>query len=49
MRTAESVMLTCWPPAPPERKVSMRMSSSLMSILISSSIWGKTKTDANEV
>ncbi len=25
MRTAESVILTCWPPAPPDRNVSMRM------------------------
>ena len=28
IRTAESVLLTCWPPAPDDRKVSMRMSLS---------------------
>ena len=27
MRTAESVVLTCWPPAPEERMVSILMSS----------------------
>ena len=26
MRTADSVLLTCWPPAPPERSVSIRRS-----------------------
>jgi hypothetical protein len=26
MRTADSVLLTCWPPAPPARMVSMRRS-----------------------
>jgi hypothetical protein len=30
-RTAESVLLTCWPPAPPERKVSTRRSLSTIS------------------
>ena len=30
MRTAESVVFTCCPPLPPERYVSMRMSSGLM-------------------
>src|SRR5215470_5867328 len=49
MRTAESVMLTCWPPAPEERKVSMRRSSGRISILISSSTCGYTKTEANDV
>ena len=34
MRTAESVMLTCWPPAPLERYVSTRRSLSLISISI---------------
>ena len=24
MRTADSVLLTCWPPAPPDLKVSIR-------------------------
>ena len=32
MRTAESVVLTCWPPRPPERYVSTRRSSGLISI-----------------
>ena len=31
MRTAESVLLMCWPPAPEARKVSMRRSAGLMS------------------
>ena len=30
MRTAESVLLTCWPPAPDARNVSMRMSAGLI-------------------
>ncbi|MGY3081777.1 hypothetical protein ACVWZZ_008185 [Bradyrhizobium sp. LM6.10] len=42
-------MLTCWPPAPPERMVSTRTSDSLMSILMLSSITGNTATDENEV
>ena len=29
-RTADSVLLTCWPPAPPERSVSIRRSASLI-------------------
>ena len=32
MRIAESVLLTCWPPAPEERNVSMRRSAGLISI-----------------
>ena len=28
-RTADSVLLTCWPPAPPERIVSVRTSDSV--------------------
>ncbi len=32
MRTAESVVLTCWPPAPLARMVSMRISLAGMSI-----------------
>src|SRR3982074_3614674 len=43
-RTADSVLLTCWPPAPPERIVSVRTSASLMSILILSSTTGTTHT-----
>ena len=48
MRTAESVLLTCWPPAPPARIVSMRMSSGRISISISSAS-GSTATVAAEV
>ena len=40
MRTADSVLLTCWPPAPEERKVSTRRSLSWISISTSSSISG---------
>ena len=48
MRTAESVVLTDWPPGPPERKTSMRRS--LSSILMStSSASGSTATVAAEV
>src|SRR3989475_8037842 len=47
-RTALSVVLTLWPPGPPERKTSMR--KSLSSILTStSSASGKTATVAAEV
>ncbi len=48
MRTAESVLLTCWPPAPPARMVSMRISSGLMSMSMSSAS-GSTATVAAEV
>ncbi len=48
-RTADSVLLTCWPPAPPERIVSVRTSDSLMSILMLSSTTGKIATLENEV
>ena len=44
--TAESVLFTCCPPAPPARKVSIRKSSLLISISISSSIRGEQKTEA---
>ena len=47
-RTAESAVLTDWPPAPEERKTSHSMSSSLISTS-SSGIWGVTSTSANEV
>ena len=48
MRTAESVVLTDWPPGPDERKTSMRRSFS--SILTSnSSASGSTATVAAEV
>ena len=39
-RTAESVLLMCWPPAPEARKVSVRTSAGLMSISIESSTSG---------
>ena len=48
MRTAESVVLTCWPPAPDARMVSMRMSSGLISMSMSSAS-GSTATVAAEV
>ena len=48
MRTAESVVLTCWPPAPEARMVSMRMSSGRMSMSMSSTS-GSTATVAAEV
>ena len=48
MRTAESVVLTCCPPAPDARIVSMRMSSLRISISTSSAS-GSTATVAAEV
>ena len=48
MRTAESVLLTCWPPAPDARMVSMRMSSGRISMSTSSAS-GSTATVAAEV
>ena len=48
MRTAESVVLTCWPPAPDERIVSMRMSSLRISMSMSSAS-GSTATVAADV
>ncbi len=39
-RTADSVLLTCWPPAPPERMTSMRRSLSSISTLMVSSMSG---------
>ena len=48
-RTAESVVLMCWPPAPLARKVSVRTSAGLMSISIVSSTSGETKTLAKLV
>jgi hypothetical protein len=40
MRTAESVVFTCWPPAPEERNVSIRQSDSLISMSMRSSTTG---------
>ena len=46
MRTAESVLLTCWPPAPEDRYVSIRMSLSWTSI---SMVSGAVRSTANRV
>ena len=46
--TAESAVLTPWPPGPDERKTSSRRSSSLITTSTSSTS-GITETDANEV
>ena len=48
MRTPESVVLACWPPALEARVVSMRMSSGLISMSTSSAS-GSTATVAAEV
>ena len=48
-RTAESVLLTCCPPAPCDRNVSTRISSQLSSIGASSSGSGITSTSPNVV
>ena len=44
MRTAESVLLMCWPPAPEARKVSMRSSAGLSTTSPISSASGMTAT-----
>src|ERR1700735_1893092 len=49
MRTADSVLLTCWPPAPLERYTSVRRSAGLISMSMSSSISGEMNTEAKEV
>ena len=49
IRTAESVLFTCCPPAPEERYVSMRMSSSAISMAPASSSSGATITCAKLV
>jgi len=48
MRTADSVLFTCWPPAPDARYTSMRRSSGRMSTSTSSAS-GITATVAAEV
>ncbi len=48
MRTADSVLLTCWPPAPDARNTSMRMSSGRISTSTSSAS-GRMATVAAEV
>ncbi|MNS50597.1 hypothetical protein D3C72_832500 [compost metagenome] len=49
MRMAVSTLFTFWPPAPPERKVSMRSSLGSMSSSRSASISGITSTPAKAV
>ena len=49
MRTAESVVLTDWPPGPEERKTSIRMSVSGTSMWSVDSMSGMTSTAAKEV
>ena len=49
IRTAESVVLTPWPPGPLERNTSTRISSSGMSMWSVCSTTGITSTPANEV
>src|SRR5260370_37857471 len=44
MRTAESVLLMCWPPAPEALKVSMRKSAGVVSVGVVSSASGEEKT-----
>ena len=44
MRTAESVLLTCWPPAPLARKVSIRRSAGFSTTSATSSASGSTAT-----
>ncbi len=48
-RTALEVVFTDWPPGPLDRKVSMRRSSSRITISKSVSRSGYTSTEANEV
>ena len=49
MRIAESVLLTCWPPAPEARNVSTRISSRAISTSPASSRTGSTATVQVEV
>src|SRR5882672_8205247 len=49
MRTADSVLLTCWPPAPLDRYTSISRSAGLISMWMSSSTSGETNTEANDV
>ena len=48
-RTAEEVLLMCWPPAPEERQACISMSSGRISTSMSSGSSGITSTAANEV
>ena len=49
IRTAESVVLTPWPPGPEERYTSIRSSLSSISTWSLCSTTGTTSTPANEV
>src|SRR3546814_6200401 len=49
IRTADSVLLTCWPPAPDERYTSVFRSAGLMSISMLSSTSGETNTEVKLV
>ena len=49
IRTAESVVLTPWPPGPDDRKTSIRRSFSSISTSSASSMSGITSTPAAEV
>ncbi|MNX33640.1 hypothetical protein D3C86_638690 [compost metagenome] len=49
IRIADSVLFTCWPPAPEERKVSTRRSAGLITISSTSSASGMIATVAAEV
>ena len=49
MRMADSVLLTCWPPAPEERNVSTFRSAGLMLVSSTSSASGMIATVAAEV
>ena len=49
IRTAESVVLTCCPPAPEDRNVSTLISEGLISISKFSSITGYTQTEQKDV
>ena len=49
MRIAESVLLTCWPPAPDARKVSTLRSPASISTSLTSSSSGSTATVHAEV
>ena len=48
-RTAEEVLLMCWPPAPEERQTCISMSSGRISTSMSSGSSGMTSTAAKEV
>ncbi len=49
MRTADSVLLTCWPPAPEERYTSVFRSAGLIWMSMSSSTSGLTNTEVKLV